>query len=227
MPPVTAFVPIRLNSSRLPGKSIRLLNGLPLAHYALNALLRTPEIDRVCVFCSDPGIAAYLPEGVEVVIRPQSLDQDTTLGIEIYQSFLSLVDSDFYLLAHVTSPFLRPETLGAAVRAVRSGTHDSALTVRPVQTFCWYQGRPLNYELTHVKRTQDLEPVYAETSACFLFPRALMAEQGRRVGDRPHFMVTDFPESLDIDTESDFLHAEVFLQSQNAEDTAAGQGASV
>jgi CMP-N-acetylneuraminic acid synthetase len=190
------------------------LNGLPLPHYALNALLATPSIDRVCVFCSDPSIREHVPAGVEVVLRPASLDTNTTLGIDIYQSFLSKVESEYYLLSHVTSPFLRSETLERAAQAVLSGAHDSALTVRPVQTFCWYRGKPLNYELTHVKRTQDLEPVYAETSACFLFPRQLMLDEGRRVGDRPYFMVTDFPESIDIDTYSDFLHAEVYLGAQ-------------
>jgi CMP-N-acetylneuraminic acid synthetase len=202
-----------LNSTRVPGKSMRLLHGKPLANHLLETMLVTPEIDRVCVFCSDPSIADQLPKGVELVRRSTDLDRDETLGIEIYRSFLDEVQSDFYLLAHVTSPFLKAATLGTAIRKVVSGEHDSALTVTPVQTFCWYQGRPLNYELTHVKRTQDLEPVYAETSACFLFPRALMAERGRRVGDNPYFMVTDFPENLDIDTEADFLLAEAHLAS--------------
>jgi CMP-N-acetylneuraminic acid synthetase len=211
---VTAFVPIRLNSSRLPGKSVLPLNGKPLARYLLESLVATPEVDRVCVFCSDPSIVQYLPPGAEWIERPTSLDGNFTLGIEIYQAFMAAVESEFYMLAHVTSPFLKPETIGAAVRAVTSGEKDSALTVRPVQTFCWYQGKPLNYELTHVKRTQDLEPVYAETSACYLFPRALMVEKGRRVGDNPHFMVTDFPESVDIDTEAEFLQAEAYLKGQ-------------
>jgi len=213
---VTAFVPIRLNSSRVAQKSIRPLNGKALSRYLLETLLATPGLDRVCVFCSDESVLDHIPAGVDFIHRPKELDGNLTLGIEIYRSFLQAVDSEFYLLAHVTSPFLRPQTIGAAVEAVRSGERDSALTVRPIQTFCWYQGRPLNYELTNVKRTQDLDPVYAETSACYLFPRALMAEKGRRVGDNPYFIVTDFPEDIDIDTEADFLLAEAWLRSQPA-----------
>lgn len=214
MPRITAFVPIRLNSTRVARKSIRPLRGKSLSRYLLETLLVTPGLDRVCVYCSDDAVLDHLPDGVEFIRRPAELDGDRTLGIEIYRSFLSTVESDFYLLAHVTSPFIRPETFGGAIEAVRNGTHDSALTVRPIQTFCWYQGRPLNYELTHVKRTQDLDPVYAETSACYLFPRELMAEQGRRVGSNPYFIVTDFPEDIDIDTEADFLLAEAWLRSQ-------------
>lgn len=173
------------------------------------------------MFCSDPSIGDHVPPGVDIVLRPASLDTNETLGIDIYRSFLSQVESEYYLLSHVTSPFLKSETLERAAQAVLSGEYDSALTVRPIQTFCWYQGKPLNYELTHVKRTQDLEPVYAETSACFLFPRQLMLDQGRRVGNRPYFMVTDFPESIDIDTYSDFLHAEVYLNTQKHQSTRA------
>ncbi|WP_338663556.1 hypothetical protein VQH23_25875 [Pararoseomonas sp. SCSIO 73927] len=216
MPGITAFVPIRLNSTRVARKSIRPLGGKSLSRYLLETLLVTPGLDRVCVYCSDEAVRDHLPDGVEFILRPAELDGDSTLGVEIYRAFLAAVRSDFYLLAHVTSPFIRPATFAGAIEAVRRGTHDSALTVRPIQTFCWYRGRPLNYELTHVKRTQDLEPVHAETSACYLFPRGLMETEGRRVGSNPYFIVTDFPEDIDIDTEADFLLAEAWLRSQQA-----------
>lgn len=211
---VTAFVPIRLNSSRLPGKSALPLHGKPLLQYLLETLTQVSNIDRVCVFCSDERIADYLPQGVDLVLRPTSLDGNFTLGIEIYRAFLSAVKSDYYVLAHVTSPFLKPETVHAAVDSVIAGRHDSAFTVRAIQTFCWYAGRPLNYDLEHVRRTQDLEPVYAETSAFYVFPRGLMEHEGRRIGDNPYFAVTDFPEDIDIDTEADFMLAEAYLSAK-------------
>lgn len=211
---ITAFVPIRLNSSRLPGKSVLPLNGKPLIKYLLESLVQVPAIDRVCVFCSDERISEYLPDGVDLILRPTSLDGNYTLGIEIYRDFLEKVESEYYLLAHVTSPFTRTETISKALDAISSGDYDSALAVRPIQTFCWYQGRPLNYELEHVKRTQDLEAVYAETSAFYVFPRDLMKNHGRRVGNKPYFAITDFPECIDIDTEADFMLAQAYLSGQ-------------
>jgi CMP-N-acetylneuraminic acid synthetase len=80
-----------------------------------------------------------------------------------------------------------------------------------VQTFAWWQGRPLNYSLQHVPRTQDLEPVYVETSAFFVFRAEVWREQHRRIGEKPYVAVTDRIESMDIDNPDDFLLAEAIV----------------
>ena len=73
----------------------------------------------------------------------------------------------------------------------------------------WWQGRPLNYSLQHVPRTQDLEPLYVETSAFFLFSRALWCERHQRIGKKPYMAVVDHIEGLDIDYPEDFALAEI------------------
>ena len=50
---VVAFVPIKLNSQRLPHKNILPLGNQPLSWYIFNTLLNIENIDEVCVFCSD------------------------------------------------------------------------------------------------------------------------------------------------------------------------------
>ena len=164
-----AFVPIRLNSSRVAGKNLRPLGGRPLMTYILQTLLQVHNIDATYVYCSDTSIAPLLPAGVTLLQRDTSLDSDTTLGEQIYDAFTREVQADIYVLAHATSPFIRPATIEEAVARVQSGECDSAFSAERIQTFAWYGGRPLNYSLTHVPRTQELEPVYAETSAFFVF----------------------------------------------------------
>ena len=52
---VTAFVPMKLNNERLPGKNTKAFtNGKPLCQYILNTLLKVKEIDEIYVYCSDP-----------------------------------------------------------------------------------------------------------------------------------------------------------------------------
>lgn len=206
-----AFVPIRLNSSRVAGKNLRPLGGRPMMTYILDTLRQVGNIDQTYVFCSDPSIEALLPEGVALLLRDPALDSDTTLGKEIYDAFTREVEADIYVLAHATSPFIRPETIGEAVAQVQSGEYDSAFSAERIQTFAWYGGKPLNYSLTHVPRTQELEPVYAETSAFFVFGRELWCERHRRIGDRPYVAVTDRIESTDIDNPDDFTLAEAIV----------------
>ncbi len=210
-----AFVPIRLNSQRVSGKNLRLLGGIPLMCHILQTLVRVREIDEVYVFCSDESIRPLLPEGVRFLQRSTDLDQDTTLGREIYDSFVAEVQADLYVLAHATSPFIRAETVAAAVAKVQSEEYDSAFSAEKIQTFTWYQGRPLNYQLDNIPRTQTIEPVYIETSAFFIFSRRLWCEHHRRIGERPYMAVVDRVEGMDIDYPEDFTMAEIIAAGQS------------
>ncbi len=198
-----AFVPIRLNSQRVEGKNLRRLGGEPLMCHILETLLRTERIDEVYVYCSNEEIRPLLPEGVKLLRRAEELDRDTTLGREIYDAFTAEVEADYYVLAHATSPFIRPKTIDDALEKVLTGAFDSAFSVEKIQTFAWYEGRPLNYSPDNVPRTQTLEPVY------IIFPRELWCERHRRIGDHPYMAVVDRIEGLDIDYPEDFAMAEV------------------
>lgn len=209
-----AFVPIRLNSQRVSGKNLRLLGGEPLMCHILRTLTRVEDIDEVYVFCSDERIVELLPEGVRFLKRSAELDRDTTLGREIYDAFTARVEADLYVLAHATSPFIRPETIAGALDKVRSGEYDSAFSAEKIQTFAWYEGRPLNYALDNIPRTQTIEPVYIETSAFFIFPRELWCAHHRRIGDRPYMAVIERVEGLDIDYPEDFAMAEIIAASR-------------
>ena len=206
-----AFVPVRLNSQRVEGKNLRELGGRPLMTYLLETLTRVDNIDEVYVYCSNPAVKPYLPEGVKFLQRDERLDQNTTLGAEIYDAFTREVEADIYILAHATSPFIRSATIANAVAQVESGEYDSAFSAERVQTFAWWQGKPLNYSLERVPRTQDLEPVYVETSAFFVFREDVWREKHRRIGERAYMAVTDRIESMDIDNPDDFLLAEAIV----------------
>ena len=206
-----AFVPIRLNSRRVAGKNLRLPGGRPLMTYILDTLRDCERIDETYVYCSDPDIARHLPDGVKFLRRDPALDSDSTLGEEIYDAFTREVDADIYVLAHATSPFIRRATVDDAVARVGSGEYDSAFSAERIQTFAWYEGRTLNYSPERVPRTQDLEPVFVETSAFFVFRREVWRDMRRRIGLRPYMAVTDRIESMDIDYPDDFRLAEAIV----------------
>ena len=179
--------------------------------YLLDSLIQAENIDEVYVYCSNLSIVEYLPEGVKFLQRDERLDSNTTLGQEIYDAFTQQVEADIYILAHTTSPFIKTSTIEDAVKKVQSGEYDSAFSAEKIQTFTWWQGEPLNYTFERVPRTQDLEPVYVETSAFFIFRKELWREHHRRIGFKPYTAVTDRIESMDIDNPDDFLLAEAIV----------------
>ena len=197
---IVAFVPIKMNSVRLKNKNILPVGGKPMCWHIFNALL--PVIEEVYVYASSDEIMQHVPKGVGFLKRPKSLDQDKTLGMEIYSSFIQEVDSDFYCLAHATSPFLSSSAISRGIESLGQG-HDSAFTVRKEQTFAWHDGRPINYSLDLVPRTQDMKPVYIETSGCYMFDRKTITS-GRRIGDKPFMIEVGAIEGLDVDELQDY-----------------------
>ena len=58
-----AFVPIKLNNERFPGKNLKeFSDGTPLINVLLNKLVHLKEktIDEIYVYCSDEQIIKYL-----------------------------------------------------------------------------------------------------------------------------------------------------------------------
>lgn len=205
---VVALVPIKLNSQRVPKKNLRDLGGHPLLWYICYTLSQAKGIDDVYAYCSSNDIVRYLPEGVSFLKRPAWLDGDNVKGAQIYEEFIKHVDADAYVLAHTTSPFLSRDAVEKGVEALRSGEYDSAFTAQRIQTFAWYKGEPLNYELTDVPRTQDMEPVWVETSGFYMFNKELFVKEGRRIGYRPLIVEVSPIEAVDIDEPQDFALAE-------------------
>jgi len=202
-----AFMPIKLNNQRLSGKNTRMLRDKPLCQWALNELLELKNdeaVEEVYVYCSDPKIEDYLPNGVELLLRNPSLDHPHVQGNDIYRSFIAEVPADLYMLHHATSPFVKVETLYRCLTAVSSGKHDSALTVKEMHGRFWRNNAPVWHDLETVGRTQDMTPVYFETEACYVFPPYLLEIYGRRVGFNPYLCPVDAKEAIDIDTRDDF-----------------------
>lgn len=209
---VVAFVPIRLNSKRVVGKNLKMLGNKPLLQYILETLTNAASIDEVYVYCSQEEIIPLLPQGVKFLKRNESLDRDETLGQEIYDAFTKEIDADVYVLAHTTSPFIKVETIDNAVRQVTEGNHDSAFSAQKVQTFTWYKGQPLNYDLKEIPRTQTIEPVYFETSAFYIFRKEIWTIEHQRIGRNPYIAIVNSIEGIDIDNPEDFEFAEQVLQ---------------
>lgn len=204
MEKVVAFVPIKLNNQRLPGKNLLPLGEKVLCQYIFEALLDVGEIDRVVAYCSDEALKEYLPSGVEFLQRDASLDGDMVKGLEIYHSFASEVDADVYVLAHATAPFLTSSAIREGLDSVLKGESDSAFSVERLQTFAWYNGEPINYALDDIPRTQDMTPVYVETSGFYIFRREVLEEGNRRIGNRPKLVEVGLKEAVDIDELADY-----------------------
>ncbi len=208
---VVAIMPIKLNSERCPGKNKRLLGDKPLLQWELDSLKSTGLCDSINVFCSSEEVLDYLPEGVDFIKRPEYLDLPTSNFSQIFECFMNLQKADIYVYAHATAPFISIETMRQCIEAVKSNEFDSAFCAIKLQDYLWQDGEPLNFDATNLPRTQDLKPIYQETSGVYVFTREVFEKYHRRIGKKPFIKEVSFKESVDIDNPEDFDLAEALV----------------
>lgn len=201
---VTAFVPIKLNSQRLPGKMLLTLGNKKLYLHVFDTLRKVPSIDEIYCYCSDPVVSQDLPS--DVLFLKRNIEVDKMEGMDIYNSFASLVESDIYVLAHATSPFVKYDSFSRGLTSVLSGQYDSACSVSRLRTYCWHNDKPINFTRNKISKTQDLHPVFYETSGFYIFTKQTLNE-GQRHGKKIFMTEVDKIEAIDIDELQDFTIA--------------------
>ena len=170
---VVSMIPIKLNSERVKDKNIRaFFDGKPLVAFIAEAVSQSRYIDEAYVYCSNEKIKDYLPNKVNYLKRPEFLDENNYNCNDIIREFMKVVDADIYSVNHSTAPFTLSESIDRCIETVGADNeYDSAFLVKKVQTFLWSKGKAMNFDPQHFPRTQDLEPIYVETSGAHVFTR--------------------------------------------------------
>ena len=201
-----AFVPIKLNNQRTPGKNTKKFDdGTALITVFLKTLAKVDGFDEVYVFCSKEEIKDYLVPGIKYLKRPEYLDTQEATPQDIMGEFIKLVDADIYAVCHCTSPFVSKEHFEECVEATKSEEYDSSFTGERLQHLMWTdKNEPLNFDPTNVPRTQDLPVYYNEVSAAYVFKKEVFEKYKRRIGIKPHITEVSGIECVDIDYPEDF-----------------------
>lgn len=220
---ITALLPMKAHSSRVPGKNFKHMLGRPLFRWTLDNLLQLDSIDQV-VINTDARKELYncgLEDSDRVIIRdrPAELCGDDVSMNLVLQDDIEACGPGHYLMTHTTNPAISAKTFGDAVaayhEAIKSG-YDSLFSVNRFQTRFYGEGAvPINHDPENLIPTQDLTPWYEENSCIYLFSDESFNASNARIGRRPIMFETPKLESIDIDEFEDWLLAERLLTSKN------------
>lgn len=206
---VVALVPIKMNNERTPGKNTkRFHDGTPLIQCILKSLNKCNEIDETYVYCSKEEIKNYMIPGTRYLKRDEKYDTAQADVNDMFRTFSLTIPADIYVLAHATAPFLKPESIDYGVRQVKTGNYDSALAVKKMQEFIWKNQKPYNYNTEKIPRTQDLEPLYVETTGLYIFTKEVIQNRRSRIGVKPFMIEVTKQEATDINDPEDFVIAD-------------------
>lgn len=215
------FIPIREESGRLPNRPFRQVGPEPLWRHILrkfSAFEIFVDTDSRVILDSVPGD----PQLAHVhVYEREAAHRDPDLSVnELIRQFLQRYGIRHEVIGqmHITTPFLRPETLQAAFAALAPGSaYDSVLACTRHQARFWYQDAegfvPINHNPMVLRRTSRLAHLYADNSCFYLFPAESFLRTQNRLGVRPHFFEVPFPENLVVATEDDWERCLQFIRS--------------
>ncbi|MDR0963981.1 MAG: CMP-N-acetylneuraminic acid synthetase [Clostridium sp.] len=209
-----AFIPIKTNNERLPGKNTKtFFDNTPLMHFIQRSLLNTCGIAEIYVFCSDERIRDYCLDGVHFMLRGKELDTAQTTPADIIRAFMAKVRSDIYIAAHATTPFVQSSAIEDCLHAILHNGYDSSFTANRIRKLLWNEKRQAyNFNPANVPRTQDLPPLFAEVGAAYVFRREVFETTGRRIGINPYICEVGDIEATDIDCYEDFEMADLIYK---------------
>ncbi len=220
-PRITALLPMKANSERVPRKNFREFCGKPLFKWMLDTLLEVTEIDRVIINTDAEHILAEFgvvdSDRISIRHRKAELCGDLVSMNLVVGDDVANISSDIYLMTHTTNPLLSVTTIRDAIKVFllhkARGRVDSLFTVNKIQSrFYRKDGSAINHDPTNLLRTQDLEPWFEENSNIYLFTEESFKKTGARIGKSPMMFEVPQFESIDIDTPDDWDFASVAAQ---------------
>ena len=119
------------------------------------------------------------------------------------------------MCSHVTSPLISAETYFSCVDKFMNSNIENLVTVCDVKHHMWLDGKPLNYNPSESPNSQDLPDIVGLTYGISILGKDDMVKHKNVVTDNPYFYRLDEIESIDIDTEYDFMVAEYVYKKVN------------
>ncbi|MDY6906213.1 MAG: acylneuraminate cytidylyltransferase family protein [Thermodesulfobacteriota bacterium] len=220
---VTALVPMKGHSERVPRKNLADFMGRPLCHWIMASLLAAETVDEIVVNTDSREIEQEVKSicsSIRIIERPATLRGDYVSMNRVIGHDVAITDAGIYLQTHSTNPLLSAGTIDAAVRcfldrSVKDGI-DSLFSVTRHQ--CRFYDKnlsPVNHDPAVLLPTQNLDPLFEENSNLYIFTRDAFEATGARIGCRPGMFETRLLEAIDIDTPEDFLLAEAVARGVN------------
>lgn len=223
-------IPARGGSKGLPGKNLRRLGALSLIGHAVTSAREASRLDRFIVSTDSAEIADEARgNGAEVpFLRPPELASDQAGMLGVLQHAVRWLEStgvrpDLVVTLQPTSPFRVGADIDRTIAKIVATGADSAQTLSEASYHPFFM-KTLEGDRTvalfpeghkYVRR-QDAPAVYQPSGAVYVTRYHVLMEQGHILGDDNRGLVQSFEASVNIDTEWDFMLAELILREGRA-----------
>ena len=216
------FTIIKEVSQRIPDKNFTDVNGHPLWWHLLSEL----ESLDVTVNTDSQKFIKQLGssdlKSIRVIKRLQKhIDWENNESLDsspvedmLFDFCETLDSSEIVVLTHITSQFLKKETIIDAVDILQNDHKSKSIhSVHQVQDFVWVkrasEASPVNFSTDRVQRTQDLSPILVSKGAFFIAKAGDILDQRKRLPQPLLFFPVDHTQSVEIDNFEDLEFAKL------------------
>ncbi|TAH69968.1 MAG: acylneuraminate cytidylyltransferase family protein [Anaerolineaceae bacterium] len=223
-----AIIPARSGSKGLKDKNIKLLHGKPLMAYTIEAALESQIFDEVYMSTDSCEYAEIAKEyGASVpFLRSKDNACDTSSSWDVVKEALTRyrqIDRifDMVTLLQPTTPLRTAEDIKQAYRLYKDKNADAIISICEVDhSPLWTNTLPtdlslnqfINKDILELPR-QKLQTYYRINGAIYMINVERFQKHGANglYGENSYAYIMDKKYSIDIDTEVDFLMAEIYM----------------
>lgn len=224
---VTALIPARGGSKRLPRKNVKLLGDKPLIAWSIETAKASKYIDRVIVSTDDDEIKHISEQyGAEVpFLRPEHLSNDRASSFDVIKHAIKFLNiesgNDLIVLLQPTSPLRRVEELDGALNFFIEKLASGVVSISETEhSPLWANVLPNSLSMSEFiraevqgKRSQDLPKFYRLNGSIYIYQTNKLLEKNEIFYDQDVYgFKTCLETSVDIDTALDFKIAEIILK---------------
>lgn len=230
---ILAIIPARGGSKGVPGKNIRPLAGKPLLCWTIEEAKKSKYISRVIVNTDDEKIAQVAKSfDAEIFTRPKNLAEDLTEDLPVFLHHLSELKKseslpDIVVDLRATTPLRRANRIDEGIKLLIDSGRKKADSVRavslatkhPYKMWKLENGflRPLFSSVDGLKEPynaprQILPKIFQNNGAMNAFWSETILEKKSMTGDKVLALPMEDWESINIDSEFDFLYAEYLMK---------------
>lgn len=214
------FTIIKEDSKRIPDKNFADIDGHPLWWHLLS------ELDGLDVTVNTDSqkflkqLQSSNLKSIQVIEREQkhiNWENDESIDSSPVEDMLfdfceTINREEIVVLTHVTSPFLKKETIFDAVNVLQNDHGTKSIhSILQVQDFVWLKkennANPINFFTDRVQRTQDLSPILVSKGAFFIAKAGDILDQRKRLPEPLIFFPLNHTQALEIDNYEDLEFA--------------------
>ncbi len=211
---INVLIAVRGGSKRVPRKNVRPFGGSNMLTLKIQQALRLSDVNRVVVTSDDDEMLRIAEDlGAYPMKRDPYYASDTIPMGDVYVHLASTLDCNDILWTPVTSPLVTDETVQECIDIYKRETdYDCVVTTNIIKEYMWLDGKAINYDPKNHPRSQDLPDIYALNFAANILPRETMIKNKNILGDKFYPYMLDEVEAIDVDTEFEFMLAEILYE---------------